>query len=139
MADVFSKAKRSSIMASIKCHGTSPEVYVGKILHRMGFRFRKNVTSLPGHPDFVIKSVQSIVFVHGCFWHMHRCKRGQSKPRTNAAFWQAKRTGNHDRDRRTLRKLRAKGWKVLVIWECQLRCPDRLSQTLTRFLSEPNV
>lgn len=117
-------------MARIASKATRPEREVAFILKAVGCRFKINDRSLPGTPDFVIGQSKTIVFVHGCFWHMHRCKRGQSNPIANAEFWSRKRAVNRDRDRRVLRALRRKGWQVLVVWECQLRYPERLKERL---------
>lgn len=135
MSDVHTSEQRSYNMSCIRSRNTKPEIFVRCVIHRMGFRFRLNDKSLPGKPDVVLTRHRKVIFVHGCFWHMHRCRYGQVVPRTNAAFWQAKRTGNRDRDRRTVRKLRALGWKVLIVWECQLRNPAKLLHALNRFLS----
>lgn len=89
---------------------------------------------LPGHPDMVLTRHRKIIFVHGCFLHMHKCRYGRVTPATNTKFWQTKREGNVIRDKRNLRKLRKDGWKVLVIWECQTRNPEKLIGKLSKFL-----
>jgi len=121
-------------MAAIRGKDTAPERIVRSILHRLGCRFALHRADLAGKPDIVMPARRAIVFVHGCYWHMHTCKRGRSTPATNAAFWRAKRTMNRDRDRRTLAKLRRAGWRVLVVWECQTSNPSALSQRLSDFL-----
>jgi DNA mismatch endonuclease (patch repair protein) len=122
-------------MAAIRGKDTKPELIVRSIAHRLGFRFRLHAVDLPGRPDLVFRSRRAVVFVHGCYWHMHTCKRGRGTPTTNAAFWRAKRTRNRERDRRALAALRRAGWRVLVVWECETRPPSRLVMVLTRFLN----
>ena len=99
----------------------------------MGYRCGLHDSQLPGKPDVVLHALHKIVFVHGCFWHMHRCKYGRVAPKTNRAFWEAKRRGNVDRDRKAIKALKRDGWKVLVVWECWTR-KDGLSDRLRAFL-----
>jgi DNA mismatch endonuclease (patch repair protein) len=103
-------------MFQIKSKDTKPEILVRSLVHRMGYRYSLHRTDLPAKPDIVLVKHHKIIFVHGCFWHMHRCRFGRVKPATNAAFWQKKRQANADRDKKNLRKLRRLGWKVLVVW-----------------------
>lgn len=131
MADTLSRAQRSKCMAAIRGKDTTPERVVRSILHRLGCRFALHRTDLPGKPDIVMPARGLIVLVHGCYWHLHSCKRGRSAPTTNAAFWQTKRTRNRERDRRTISALRGKGWRVLVVWECQTRDRDALAGRLS--------
>lgn len=120
MADRFNRKTRSRIMAAIRGKNTAPELTVRSFLHRMGLRFRIHVPGLPGRPDLVFTKHRTVVFVHGCFWHQHpRCRLARM-PASNRRFWTKKFSGNRERDRRTARKLRAAGWKVLTIWQCQL-------------------
>ena len=98
------------------------------LVRRMGFRFRLHASGLPGKPDLVFPKILKIIFVHGSFWHMHRCRYGKVTPATNAEFWRLKRLSNVTRDRKTLRALRKAGWKVLTVWECQLKNPDRVQR-----------
>lgn len=132
--DTVSAEVRSRIMASIRGRDTTPELVVRSTLHRLGFRFRIHTRTLPGSPDVVLAKHRAVIFVHGCFWHAHRCRAGRKAPKTNAAFWQAKRDGNRARDRRVVRALRRAGWRVLVLWECQLRDAARLERALRGFL-----
>ncbi|MGQ9915735.1 MAG: very short patch repair endonuclease [Thermogutta sp.] len=136
MTDIFSAEKRTAIMRSIRETDTSPEMVVRRMVHAMGYRYRLHVNSLPGRPDLVFPSRRRVIFVNGCFWHRHRCRRGQSLPASQADFWQRKLDGNVRRDRKNRRRLRALGWAVLTIWECQLRKPDRLRRRLERFLGD---
>jgi DNA mismatch endonuclease (patch repair protein) len=118
--DVYTKAKRSEIMARIKGSKTSPEKIVASMLRKLKLKFRSNVKSLLGQPDFVIPLYKTIIFVHGCFWHNHRnCKRSKL-PTTNKAFWRRKILGNKQRDMRIARLLRKEGWHVITIWQCKL-------------------
>lgn len=129
--DSLTPAQRHKCMAAIRGKDTTPERIVRSIAHRAGLRFRLHAADLPGKPDLVFRSYRAVVFVHGCFWHMHRCKRGRSTPLTNAAFWQAKRERTRDRDRRTSAALRRAGWRVVVIWECELR-PTGIESVIAR-------
>lgn len=137
MADVFSKAKRSAVMAAIRAKNTKPEVLVRRLLHLMGYRFRLHDPALPGKPDIVIPRAKAVVQVKGCFWHGHRCLRGRV-PRTNQSYWLPKILGNKARDKRNERQLRALGWQVKTIWECTIRrsSPDDLYRGLRSLLGE---
>src|ERR1051326_937761 len=130
MTDVFSSAKRSAIMSRIKGENTTPESIVRKLLHSMGYRFRLHESKLPGKPDIVLPRHEKIIFVHGCFWHGHgRCSRA-TLPSTNIDFWRKKISGNKLRDVKVRRELRYSGWKVSVIWQCQLKDITRLKGRL---------
>jgi len=119
--DVHTPATRSRNMAAIRSANTKPEMRVRSALHAMGFRFRLHRKDLPGRPDIVLPKHQTAIFVHGCFWHCHRCKYGSVVPATRAEFWAAKRAGNVARDRRNAAALRRQGWRVIVLWECEVR------------------
>ena len=113
-------------MSRIRSRDTRPELRVRKLLHGMGYRYRLHVKDLPGKPDLVFPSARAILFVHGCFWHMHRCKYGRPAPATNKTFWAEKRRSNAERDRRNRKLLRKDGWRVFEIWECQMRREETL-------------
>jgi DNA mismatch endonuclease (patch repair protein) len=130
MTDVHTPKQRSFNMSQIHGRDTKPEMRVRKLLHGMGFRYRLHVKDLPGKPDLVFPRARAVLFVHGCFWHMHRCKYGKPAPATNKTFWAEKRRGNADRDKRNRRQLRAAGWQVFEIWECQTRQDDALRTRL---------
>jgi DNA mismatch endonuclease, patch repair protein len=130
--DKFTNQKRSHIMARIKGRGTSPEKSVRSCLRRLRIRFRGNVANLPGTPDFVIQGQKKAIFVHGCFWHGHKGCRRSVRPETNRPFWDKKIDGNIVRDRRNLRDLKKDGWKVLVIWQCQIREESKIMKRLLR-------
>ena len=132
--DVHSPSRRSYNMSRIRGKDTKPEMLVRSLVHRMGYRYSLHRKDLPGKPDLVLVKHQKVIFVHGCFWHMHRCRYGSVVPKTNKTFWKIKREGNVDRDKRNLRKLRREGWKVLVIWECQTRNSEKLINKLEKFL-----
>lgn len=134
MPDTLTPAQRRRCMARIGGKDTKPELVVRSIAHRLGFRFRLHVADLQGKPDLVFRSRRAVVFVHGCYWHMHACKRGRSTPATNPEFWRTKRNANLARDRRTLTALRRAGWRVMVVWECQTRNPALLGHRIARFL-----
>jgi len=100
----------------------------------MGYRYALHRSDLPGHPDIVLVKHKKIIFVHGCFWHMHRCRYGRVIPATRTEFWQNKRRGNVERDKHNLKNLRKEGWAVLVVWECQIPNAEKLNQRLRAFL-----
>lgn len=135
MLDLFSPHKRSQIMSSIRSYDTKPELFVRSILHRMGFRFRLRQGRLPGNPDIVLPLHKKVIFIHGCFWHGHKnCKRSK-RPDANIEFWSKKLDGNMARDKRQIRALRRMGWRVLVLWQCQLRNKARLEKRLVLFMT----
>jgi DNA mismatch endonuclease (patch repair protein) len=105
---------------------------VRQALHALGFRFRLHRRDLPGKPDLVLPKYRAVIFVHGCFWHMHCCVYGRPKPATNASFWEEKREGNVGRDIRNCRALEAAGWRVFVIWECETRDSEKLLQAVRK-------
>lgn len=135
MPDTLTSEQRSECMALIRGKDTTPERAVRSIAHRLGFRFRLHASDLPGKPDLVFRSKRRIVFVHGCYWHLHTCKRGRSTPVNNASFWRNKREETRRRDRRTLTALRRAGWGVLIIWECQTHDHAVLQRRLLDFLA----
>lgn len=136
MTDTFSPEKRSAIMRAVLSENTTPELVVRKIVHRLGFRFRLHRGDLPGKPDLVLPRLQKVIFVHGCFWHQHTCKRGNRTPKTRVEYWEKKLGGNRRRDRRNREKLKRLGWKVLIVWECQTKQFEKLTRRLLRFLSD---
>ena len=119
MADTFTKAQRRRCMSAIRGSDTKPELLVRSLLYSQGFRFRLHANYLPGKPDIVLPKYRAVIFVHGCFWHSHHCKRGRSTPATNQSFWKKKRAATVRRDRFVRRRLRALGWRVIVVWECR--------------------
>lgn len=117
-------------MAAIRSKNTKPEIVVRRLLCEMGLRYRLHRTDLLGKPDIVMLGRKVAIFVHGCFFHMHKCRYGRVVPATNAEFWQTKRSGNAARDRRNARQLRKFGWTVLTVWECETRNQDKLKNKL---------
>ena len=139
MADHISASDRSRVMRAIKSKDTKPELFVRRMAHRLGFRFRLHVRNLPGTPDLVFPRHRKIIEVRGCFWHMHACGR-TGLPKTHRAFWKKKLTRNAERDRLNAAKLRRAGWKVLVVWECQIDDTPRVAARVARFLeSKPLI
>lgn len=132
--DRISTEARSRNMARVRSRDTKPEVKIRSLLHRLGFRFRLCDKSLPGKPDIVLKKYKTVIFVNGCFWHHHENCRDSSLPKTNTDFWEKKINSNVERDRRNKEKLIESGWRVLVIWECEIRrfseCPQELGKLL---------
>lgn len=135
MTDVHTPAQRSFNMSRIRNRNTRPEMVVRSLVHRMGYRYRLHRKDLPGKPDLVFPSRRKIIFVHGCFFHMHDCRYGNVTPKQNAEFWRVKRLSNVKRDRLNVAALEQAGWKVLVVWECQTRTPEQLGPMLRNFLS----
>lgn len=136
MTDRISSYSRSRNMAAIKSKNTSPELFIRSMVHRLGYRFRLHAKDLPGKPDLVFRSRKKVIFVHGCFWHQHgsvKCRDGRM-PKSNRSYWKPKLLKNTERDKRSLKELRALKWKVLTIWECETKNPDRLVRVLTKFL-----
>lgn len=132
--DSLTSARRSEQMARIRSGNTGPELKVRKILHRIGYRFRLHRRDLPGTPDIVLPRHRVAIFVHGCFWHGHDCRRGAREPKTNADYWRNKRSRNRRRDDRAQRELVAQGWRVLVLWECDLGSGFELADRLAEFI-----
>lgn len=132
--DNLSSVQRSMCMASIKSSDTQPELIVRRLLHSFGYRYRLHRRDLPGTPDLVLPRYQCVIFVHGCFWHKHRCKRGRSTPRTNAEFWRGKRENTRLRDHRNVDALRRAGWRVIIVWECEVSNPDNLEKRLNSLI-----
>ena len=136
MVDSLARSQRSWNMGRIHGKNTKPELSVRRVLHRNGFRFRLHDKTLPGSPDIVLRKYQTVIFVHGCFWHHHgRCARA-SLPRTNRRFWLKKIFGNVVRDKRDKRRLTRQRWRVLTIWQCETRNLSDLERRLVTALRE---
>lgn len=134
MVDNLSASQRSDCMRAVRSRDTDPEMRVRRLAHSLGYRYALHRKSLPGKPDLVFVSRCKIIFVHGCFWHMHKCRRGRNSPATNINYWSSKREGNRSRDIRNIRSLREDGWLVLVIWECWTNNLIGLRDRLVAFL-----
>jgi DNA mismatch endonuclease (patch repair protein) len=135
-ADVFDPVKRSAVMRAVKSRDTAPELTVRAVVRELGYarRYRLNNASLPGKPDLVFGAMRKVIFVHGCFWHGHDCKRGARQPKDNAAYWRTKIARNVARDRASLKALNDDAWSALVIWECETRDNATLARKLKKFL-----
>jgi DNA mismatch endonuclease (patch repair protein) len=134
--DKLTPAGRSANMRQIRSQGTKPELAVRSLVHRLGYRFRLHRKGLPGKPDLVFVSRQKVIFVHGCFWHGHE-REGcldSRVPKSNTGYWSPKLAGNKARDVRSLAALEGQGWKVMVIWECEVGDTTVLASRIRRFL-----
>ncbi|WP_092224963.1 very short patch repair endonuclease [Desulforhopalus singaporensis] len=130
MADHLSKDKRSWNMSRIRSKNTKPEMIVRSLLHRMGYRFRLHRRDLPGTPDIVLPKHKIVIFCHGCFWHQHlECKRA-AKPKTNTDYWENKLLNNVKRFKINKRELETQGWRVIIIWECETKSIETLTQII---------
>lgn len=123
-------------MRAVKSRDTGPEIEVRRLVHRMGFRFSLRRKDLPGKPDLALPRLKKVVFVHGCFWHGHRCARGNRVPRNNRQYWIEKIQANRIRDKRTKKRLKLLGWDSLAVWECWLKDEAALVRRLREFLDD---
>lgn len=134
MADKISSEQRSWIMSRIRSQNTSIEMMVRRYLFSKGFRYRVNVSSLPGKPDIVLRKYNSVIFVHGCFWHRHENCSISNTPKTRTDYWINKFERNVKNDIKNQEKLTALGWNVIVIWECEIK--ERFETTMTKVIDE---
>ncbi|MGO9672657.1 MAG: very short patch repair endonuclease [Methylocella sp.] len=134
-SDPDATARRSAIMRAVKSRDTKPEMTVRSLAHRLGFRFRLHRKSLPGRPDLVFVARRKAIFVNGCFWHGHDCKRGARAPKENASYWRAKIAANRSRDARVRAELAAAGWETMTVWECETKDAEDLRARLVAFLA----
>ena len=116
--------QRSRNMSAIKSKNTKPEIKVRKVLHSMGYRFRLHRKDLPGSPDIVLPKYKTVIFVHGCFWHRHQNCKYASTPKTRQEFWNKKFNENINRDKINQENLSSKGWKIIIVWECEIKDKD---------------
>jgi DNA mismatch endonuclease (patch repair protein) len=122
-------------MSRISGRDTKPEIIIRKLIHRLGFRFRLHVRTLPGNPDIVLPKHRKIIFVHGCFWHGHEnCKRSK-RPSTNTGFWDKKISGNIERDKVVIASLNELGWHTLTIWQCEIKDQEKIYELLSDYLT----
>ncbi|WP_371180914.1 very short patch repair endonuclease [Xanthomonas sacchari] len=133
LVDRLTAERRSWLMSRIGSKNTKPELALRSLLHGLGFRFRLHRRDLPGTPDVVLPGRQTVIFVHGCFWHGHACKRNKM-PKSRTEYWGPKIDANRKRDAKKRRMLRKLGWQVLTVWECELRNPSKLSDRLVRMI-----
>lgn len=131
MSDSLSPQQRHDCMSKIHSTSTKPEIRLRKELWRKGFRYRKNDKRLPGTPDIVLPKYQTVVFVHGCFWHGHKGCKKYTIPKTNTDFWIHKVEQNQRRDEDVWRELESKGWSVVIVWECELE-KKQFNETIVR-------
>lgn len=131
--DVFTPEQRSAVMRAVKGADTRPEMAIRRMVHAMGYRYGLHRKDLPGSPDLVFRRFKKVIFVHGCFWHQHGCASSRM-PSSRKEYWGRKLAANVQRDRRNRAALRKKGWKVLTVWECELRDAERVQAKLRRFL-----
>jgi DNA mismatch endonuclease, patch repair protein len=139
MVDRLTPARRSWLMSRIGGKNTVPEVRVRQAAHSLGFRFRLHRSDLPGTPDLVFPKLRTVMFVHGCFWHRHTGCRKASNPGTRREYWTEKFHSNVERDHRAAKKLRATGWRVITVWQCETVDMDRLRELLLRRLGSGTV
>ena len=137
MADNHSKEIRSMNMSHIRSTNSKPEEIVRKYLFAEGFRYRKNVKKLPGCPDIVLPKYKTVIFVNGCFWHKHDCPRFVW-PSSNQDYWRPKILRNIERDNQSRKELETLGWKVITVWECELK-KNVLNETLGKLIAELNA
>lgn len=135
MTDVYPAEKRSAVMRRVKGRDTTPELKVRKALTALGARYRLNRKDLPGTPDIVMPGRRLALFVHGCFWHGHDCPRGARVPKANRDYWVAKVGRNRARDAAAVQALAERGWRVEIMWECELKDPGLLNARLAGFLA----
>ena len=138
MTDTLSKTERSERMSRIRGKNSVAEMRLRRLIHGMGFRYRLHVKTLPGTPDLVFPSRMAVIFMHGCFWHRHQDCRLARMPKSRVAFWREKLEANKRRDEENVRQLNELGWRVLVIWECQMKEKDlnEVSNMVRRFLAD---
>lgn len=137
MADVHDKKTRSYNMSRIRSKNTKPEILVRKFLHSQGFRFRVHYKKLPGKPDIVLPKYKTVIFINGCFWHGHDNCRYFVAPKTNTDWWLNKIFLNRANDNKSVKALKKEGWKIIILWECQLK-PDKAVKTLLSFVKKLN-
>jgi DNA mismatch endonuclease, patch repair protein len=135
MSDIYSKEKRSKIMARISSKDTSLEILVRKYIFSCGIRYRKNLKELPGKPDIVINKFNVVVFINGCFWHNHGCK-SSALPASNSDYWREKINSNVKRDNKNYDRLTQLGWKVIIIWQCEINSFAKRSERLSNLVND---
>ena len=135
MADVHSKETRSYTMSQIKGRNTKPEMLVRKFLHAQGFRYKLHDKTLPGKPDIVLPKYKTVIFIHGCFWHGHEGCKYFVVPKTRTEWWLNKINGNIANDEKALKTLQQAGWKIITLWECELKS-EKLEISLDSLLKK---
>ena len=134
--DTLTGPERSKRMSRIRSKNTQPEIRVRRLVHGMGYRYRLHGKDLPGRPDLVFRPRRKVIFVHGCFWHRHAACAKNRLPKSpeRREYWRKKLNGNARRDQLVQATLRDMGWRVLVVWECETKDPDRLAERIQAFL-----
>jgi len=138
MVDTRTPEQRRRIMKAVRSRDTKPEFFVRRLLHKLGYRFRVNVRSLPGSPDIVFSSRRKVLFVHGCFWHGHGCKIGQL-PKSRLDYWRPKIEKNRQRDESVISAIECLGWEALAIWQCETTMDANLLNRLIVFLGPAKI
>lgn len=133
MVDNLSPEERSRLMARVRGKDTKPELVVRRLAHRLGYRFRLHRRDLPGSPDLVFPGRKKVIFVHGCYWHRHDCKKATT-PKSNVEFWKKKFDDNMRRDKKNATELAELGWDTMVVWQCEVEKYDELAGRLIAFL-----
>ena len=135
--DIWSKDKRSKVMCNIRSKNTKPELMLRSKLFKIGYRFRIHKKDLPGKPDIVLPKYKTVIFVHGCFWHYHQnCNEGRI-PSTNSKFWKDKLEKNVTKDKLNIESLELEGWKVIVVWECEIE--KDIDSTISKLILKLNI
>lgn len=134
MTDKISPARRSANMRAVRSQNTRPEILVRQIAYGLGYRFRLHRRDLPGKPDITFPGRQKAIFVHGCFWHQHKGCRRATIPKSNSGFWSRKLARNASRDAEQFADIKKRGWRALVVWECEIKNERRLAGKMRRFL-----
>lgn len=127
---------RSEIMRAVRSKDTKPELRIRRLLHSLGYRYRLHRKDLPGHPDIVFPNRRKVIFVNGCFWHGHQCRRGARVPKSNTAYWLKKIARNVERDAAVREELQRLGWATLTIWECEARDMASIESQVVPFLDD---
>lgn len=133
MVDTLTPSRRSLLMGQVRQKNTKSEIEVRRRLHAMGFRYRLHGRELPGRPDLVFSKSKRVIFVHGCYWHRHDCKKA-TVPSSNVEYWTKKFAENVARDNKVVDELTRLGWALMIVWECQTRDSDALALSLPAFL-----
>lgn len=136
MVDILTPEKRSELMGRIRGADTKPELFVRRALHALGYRFRTHSRELPGRPDLVFSRRRALIFVHGCFWHRHGCKKTYV-PKSRRKFWETKFAENVARDKRVQKLLAEAGWRILLVWECEVESDETTIDRIVDFLGAP--
>jgi DNA mismatch endonuclease, patch repair protein len=133
--DRVSTAVRSRIMSKVKTRDTLPEMQIRRIIHGLGYRYSLHKEGLPGKPDIVFVSRRKVIFVHGCFWHGHKCRYGRP-PKSKLEYWKPKIARNKERDKEQMKILRKDGWCIMEVWQCHMRNPELLKNRIVEFLED---